>query len=269
MKIQIVSDLHLEFLCRSQIVEIADRISWRNTADVLILSGDICSLAPKTFQKFITFVDEIKDKYSNIIYVFDNHEYYGTSKQEMPRQYLRLLNNYYNLHILDNDFITLEDVTFYGTTLWFEETVEASMKRHYLNDYRCIQDFTPDDWCREAIKFIKEIASSSSSSPDDETKKVLITHHVPHSRFISEKYVGNEMNCFYLTEIGKVLDKFDLVTFGHSHESVDQQFSDRCHAISNPRGYLKAPDTCISYSDSSSSTEGSNDKFQYQLLVEV
>lgn len=103
----------------------------------------------------------------------------------------------------------------------------------------------------------------------DENKKVLITHHVPHSRFISEKYVGNEMNCFYLTEIGKYLDKFDLVTFGHSHESVYQQFSDRCHAISNPRGYLKAPDTCISYSNSSSNTEGSNDKFQYQLIVEV
>lgn len=251
MKIQIVSDLHLEFLSRSQIIEIADRISWRNRADVLILAGDICSLAPKTFQKFTTFIDEIKDKYSNIIYVFGNHEYYGTSKQEVQRQYLRLLNNYYNLHILDNDSILINGITLYGTTLWFEETVEASMKRQYLNDYRCIQNFTPDVWCREAIKFIKSI-------PDEETKKVLITHHVPHSRFISEKYVGNEMNCFYLNEIRKYLNKFDLVTFGHSHESVDQQFSVRCHAISNPRGYVDSVEA-----------EGSNHKFQYQLVVEV
>lgn len=252
MKIQVVSDLHLEFLCRSQIVELADRISWKNSADVLVLAGDICSLADKTYFKLITFLDEIIDRYNYFVYVFGNHEYYGCSVKEVERKYLRLLNayNYDNFFVLDTESITLEDVTFYGTTLWFEETVETSLKRCYMNDYRKIQDFTPNDWSRKAIKFIKSI-------PDDENKKVLITHHVPHSRFISEKYVGNEMDCFYLNEIGKYLDKFDLVTFGHSHESVNYQFSERTRAISNPRGYVDK------------NNEGSNDKFQYQLIVEV
>jgi Icc-related predicted phosphoesterase len=260
MKIQIVSDLHLEFLNFEQTVRLASRLSITSTAEILILAGDICSW--RDMINLYTFLDILVDRYQEIIYVLDNHEYYGCSPQEVKSRKTNLEKYCYsNVSVLENESSSIEDITFYGTTLWFEENVDTSMNRYYMNDYRCIQDFNPDAWSRKAIQFIKNIS-------DDESKKVLITHHIPHSRFISEKYVGNEMNCFYLNEIGKYLNKFDLVTFEHSHESVDYQFSDRCRAISNPRGYLKAPDTCISYSNNSS-TEGSNDKFQYQLIVEV
>lgn len=259
MKVQLLSDLHLEFLNKEQVEELADRISYKTSADVLILSGDICSLSPKYLNKLDIFLDYIEDSYSDIIYVLGNHEYYRTSKQEVHELGHKLSKYYFNFHILenskvslrDNESVTLGDITFYGTTLWFEETVEASLMRYSLNDYSYIKDFTPDIWCREAIQFIKNVE-------DSESKKVLITHHVPHSRFISPRYVGNDMNCFYLTEIGKYLNKFDLVTFGHSHDSVNYQFSDRTLAMSNPRGYL-----------TNKNNEGENDKFEYQLVVEV
>lgn len=251
MKIQIVSDLHLEFLNNEQVEELADKISHNISVDVLILSGDICSLSSKSIDKLYTFLDVIEDSYPDIIYVLGNHEYYGTSKQEVHELGHKLGKKYNNLHILENNSLVLGDVTFYGTTLWFEETVEASLMRYSLNDYRYIKDFTPDVWCRKAISYIRSI-------PDDSSKKVLITHHVPHSRFVSPRYVGNNMNCFYLTEIGKYLNKFDLVTFGHSHDSSHYQFSDRTLALSNPRGYVDSP-----------SLEGTNDKFEYQLIVEV
>lgn len=266
MKVQIVSDLHLEFLSKDQVVEIADRITYKSPADILILAGDICSWSEKRVDRLDTFLDKVVNIYDNVLYVLGNHEYYGCSYSEVQITKRKLEYEWDNLSILDNEEITIDSLgnitTFYGTTLWFEETVDTSLLRYYMNDYAAIRDFTPDDWSRKAIQFIKNI-------PDDKNKKVLITHHVPHSRFISDKYTEGKMNCFYLNEIGKYLDKFDLVTFGHSHESVDYQFSDRTKAISNPRGYLKAPDTCISYLNSSSSTEGSNDKFQYQLIVEV
>ena len=249
MKVQIVSDLHLEFLSYNQVVEIADRISYNNTAEVLILPGDICSFANHSSSNLCYFLGLMRKRYPHIIYVLGNHEHYGTSKKNIENLQSNLFEGL-NIHILENNSVCIGDINFYGTTLWFEENVDTSMNRYYMNDYRCIQDFDPDAWSRKAIQFIKSI-------PNDEGKKILITHHVPHSRFISEKYVGNDMNCFYLNEVGKFLDKFDLVTFGHSHESVDYQFSDRCRAISNPRGYLDSPN------------EGSNDKFQYQLIVEV
>jgi predicted phosphodiesterase len=250
MKLQIVSDLHLEFLSDKQVVEVANRISNDSPAEVLILAGDICSLSERSVNKFTTFIDEIKDSYLKIIYVSGNHEYYGTSRQEIHELGHKIIKYRSNLHLLENKSITINNITFYGTTLWFEETVEAGTKRNYLNDYRYIQNFQPDLWSKKAIKFIKSI-------PNDPTKKVLITHHVPHSRFISPKYVGSDMNCFYINEIGKYLGKFDLVTFGHSHDSVNQQFSERTLAISNPRGYVN------------SGNEGENDKFEYQLIVEV
>jgi predicted phosphodiesterase len=251
MKVQLVSDLHLEFLNREQIVELADRVSYKSNAKVLILSGDICSLSSKSIDKLYIFLNAIEDSYSDIIYILGNHEYYGTSKQEVHELGHKFSKKYSNLHILDNESVTLENITFYGTTLWFKETVETSLIKYSLNDYRCIKDFTPDVWCRKAISYIRNI-------PDDESKKVLITHHVPNSRFISPKYVGNDMNCFYLNEIGEYLNKFDLVIFGHSHDSVNYQFSDRTLALSNPRGYLN-----------SKNNEGENDKFNYRLLIEV
>jgi len=252
--LQIVSDLHLEFLSSDQVKELADRITYRTSGDTLILAGDICSWSEKRISRLDTFLDCVANTYDHILYVLGNHEYYGCSYSEVQNTKRKLENEWDNLSILDNDEITIDvlgnSTTFYGTTLWFDETIQTQLLKYNLNDYRCIQDFNPDAWSRKAIQFIKNIQ-------DDESKKVLITHHVPHTRFISEKYVGNEMNCFYLNEVGKFLDKFDLVTFGHSHESVDCQFSDRCRAISNPRGYID------------SGNEGSNDKFQYQLVVEI
>jgi len=261
MKIQLVSDLHLEFLIPVQVIELADRISYKTPASTLIMSGDICALNKRSSGNLSHFLDVVQDRYENILYVLGNHEYYGTSYEEVHNLLEKRIKYIPNLYVLENNSEKIEDITFYGTSLWFEETIETNLLKYNLNDYRCIKDFTPDKWSREAIKFIKNIE-------DSESKKVLITHHVPHSRFISPKYVGNEMNCFYLNDIGKFLDKFDLAVFGHSHDSIDQQFSDRCRAISNPRGYPKTPNTCITYPNSSS-TEGENNKFQYQLIVEV
>lgn len=251
MKIQIVSDLHLEFLNIEQVEELAGRMSYKTIAEVLILSGDICSFSSNSINNLYTFLDVLKDNYSDIIYVLGNHEYYGTSKQEVHELGHKLSRYYFNFHILENESVVLKDITFYGTTLWFKETVETSLIRYSLNDYRYIKDFTPDIWCRKALSYICNI-------PDSESKKVLVTHHVPHSRFISFKYVSDEMNCFYLNEIGKYLNKFDLVTFGHSHDSVNYQFSERTLAMSNPRGYIDFPNL-----------EGTNEKFEYQLIVEV
>lgn len=253
MKIQLVSDLHLEFLIPEQVEELANRISYNTKADVLVLAGDICAFNRRSIANLYTFLDAIEDKYQYIIYIFGNHEYYGTSYEEV-KDIVEKLRYYFNLYILENNSLTIKElgnITLYGTTLWFEETIETNLLKYNLNDYRHIKDFTPDKWSREAIQYIKNIENNGS-------KKVLITHHVPHSRFISPKYVGNEMNCFYLNEIGKYLDKFDLAVFGHSHDSVDQQFSDRCRAVSNPRGYVD-----------STGNERENDKFQYQLILEV
>lgn len=251
MKVQIVSDLHLEFLTIVQVIEVAEKISYNTSADVLVLAGDICSLNKRSSENLSYFLDRVQDKYEDVIYVMGNHEYYGTSYSDVKELMKKTVKYRPNLSVLENESVTIGDITFYGTTLWFEETVKSSLIKYNLSDYRCIKEFTPYEYCREAIKFIKGIE-------DTESKKVLITHHVPHSRFISPKYVEHEMNCFYLNEIGQYLNKFDLVTFGHSHDSVDHQFSNRTKAVSNPRGYVNFPQT-----------EGENDKFNYQLIVEV
>ena len=249
MKVQIASDLHLEFLSIEQVKELANRLSLNTIAHMLILAGDICSWNSKSLPNLYTFLDILKDRYENIIYVLGNHEYYGCSYSEVQTLKSKIKYKYHELSILENESLTIRGTTFYGTTLWFEETVEAQLLKYQLNDYRCIREFEPDKWAREAISFIKSI-------PQNDSRKVLTTHHVPRSIYISEKYVGSEMNCFYLNEIGKYLPKFELAIFGHSHSSVNHIREHNYRSISNPRGYPR-------------SSESENEDFNYQLVVEI
>jgi predicted phosphodiesterase len=76
MKVQLVSDLHLEF---SDCFDIKNE----NNADVLILGGDIM-LAEKVLKpeseygiRFRDFLKRMSFQFPHVIYIAGNHEFYG------------------------------------------------------------------------------------------------------------------------------------------------------------------------------------------------
>lgn len=134
MKIQIMSDLHLEF--SSQKFDISN-------CDVLILAGDI-HVGTKG-------VEWINNKVKNIpvIYVLGNHEYYNNSYPSLLHDCKDKANGS-NIHVLDNESLTLEDITFHCATLWTDfdlfgkpesSKIECEFK---MNDYHLIS-LEPDD----------------------------------------------------------------------------------------------------------------------------
>ena len=149
MKIALASDLHLEF----------GTISLTNdkNADVLILSGDImvaerlgdCDLLnlmgeATTSFRFHTFMQECSERFPNVIYVAGNHEHYDgdyaitLSKLKEKFSYLK------NVHILDKEQVTLNDITFIGGTLWTDMNKEDSLTlfhiKRAMNDFRIVEN---------------------------------------------------------------------------------------------------------------------------------
>lgn len=122
MKIAIASDLHLEF----------GPITLNNTdnADVLVLAGDICvardfELAYKKLyaenkraQRYLDFFEDVAPKFPHIIYIMGNHEHYHGDFAYTYGILKRALAHLPNIHVLDKQTFTLDDVTIIGGTLW-------------------------------------------------------------------------------------------------------------------------------------------------------
>ena len=150
MKIAIASDVHLEF---------GDLIlKNEENADVLILSGDICVAADfhksdpygilengKT-NRYTDFFICCANEFKNVIYVAGNHEHYNGDYAETFTILRKYLGSIPNLHILDKEHVTIDDVTFIGGTLWTDmnaqDPVTLAHIRGIMNDFRIIQNST-------------------------------------------------------------------------------------------------------------------------------
>src|SRR5690554_3685776 len=102
MKLQVYSDLHLEF----------EPLSPAPTdVDVIVLAGDIHIGDKGVLWALETFPDR------PVIYVLGNHEFY-THKYPGLITKLKSLAQGTNVHVLEKDSVKIDGVAFHGCTLW-------------------------------------------------------------------------------------------------------------------------------------------------------
>ncbi len=102
MKLLILSDLHLEF---------APFEAPKTDADVIILAGDTDIGLRGVEWARLHFPTK------PVLYILGNHEYYTKA---YPKLITELKNQTQDstIHVLENDAVTIDDVTFLGCTLW-------------------------------------------------------------------------------------------------------------------------------------------------------
>jgi predicted phosphodiesterase len=267
MKIQLVSDLHLEF---------ADiNIQNLDNVDVLILSGDICTAqdlhdhpAPMTphdaitipdlgrmqgkAQRFRDFFKRCSFQFPHVVYVMGNHEHYH-GKLDRSATYLQDEFNgmgLNNVHLLNNDTVEIDGVYFVGGTLWTDMNNHDALTlyhiEHMMNDFRVIRianenfkKFLPKRAIVEHIKTKQYIDVVLRELPED-AKVVVCTHHAPTFLSIGEQYKNDTlMNGGYASNLSEfILDhpKIKVWTHGHMHQHFDYTMGDT-RVICNPRGY--------------------------------
>jgi len=259
MRINLASDIHLEF----------GPIEIKNTegADLLILSGDICVAVQLTHKSvnedkrsraIHDFFEMCCNEYDNVIYIVGNHEHYNGDFQRTIPHLKEHLCHLDNLHILDKETVTIDDVTFIGGTLWtdmnkedpstlisisgmmndFIKVANGKLDNNSDKPYNRIKRLRPDDVVvdhKAMLEYIRTIVDDKHNQ-----KFVVVGHHAPSKLSTKPQYKDDyEMNGAYSSELSEfILDypQIKMWTHGHTHDTFDYLVGST-RVVCNPRGY--------------------------------
>ncbi|WP_024905192.1 metallophosphoesterase [Robbsia andropogonis] len=264
MKLLVLSDLHNEF---EPLLPDAAAVS---RADIVVLAGDIYT-KNRSVEWAQSFVN---DSAKPIILVAGNHEFYRGHFDRTLKK-LRDAARGTNVHFLEDEEVTLNDVRFLGCSLWtdfklYENDMSPAVcmrsAQSAMSDFRLIRatesfrKLYPADtvrrhetsraWLQRALD--KPFAGST----------VVVTHHAPSPRSIDIQFDGDELTPAYASDLEKLMgESVDVWIHGHMHTSFDYVVgsddatgSRGTRVVCNPRGY--APDHF-------------NPEFNPGLLIEV
>lgn len=241
MKIQIMSDLHLDIWRSANLIPAVDR-------DLLILAGDVMEMVevPKYAEFFRKQLEA-----SPILWVMGNHEYYLSSIEKVKQEFGYLEQEFPGLTILDDEvYFVRDDLMIIGSTYWTDMnnnsygTKCTAMK--YLNDFRVItyrgSALHPEDTVKfntDAVKFIDKTVRDSTF---DGMQKIVVTHHSPSYKSVHTKYyLAGLANYCYVSDHDVFVDnlgKYGVTHWihGHTHHPQEYMIGD-VQVLSNPIGY--------------------------------
>lgn len=232
MRIQIISDIHLEFGIRE--------FDFSKT-DLLILAGDV-SIGMAGFTWISARVKNIP-----VLYVLGNHEYYKNSYPKLLHK-LKKAAEGTNIHVLENDSVYFDGIAFHGCTLWSDFELLGDPRvagyecEQKMNDYKMIRRDPSYSRLRsidmhvmhnESLRWLEKSLSESTSKTN-----VVVPHHAPSIQSIPEKYRNDLVSAGYASNLESFIQrtKPDLWIHGHIHEAFDYYIGPT-RVICNPKGY--------------------------------
>lgn len=258
MKIQPVSDVHLEFFQENPAV---GRIGVHPEADVIVLAGDIDK--GEYSWRHAVELSQRAGKY--VVWVPGNHEFYHGDLAVLMRKY-RASRHDGVIALLDSTEV-LNGVRFVGGTLWTDfalyrgsvrmPEVEEAMAwvQSGLNDFRIVgDDGVPFTAAKSAVLHAQTRHHIESQlAVPFAGKTVVVTHHGPHRNSVHATYAPGQrvldsvyqlpgesrwwrLNPGFVSHLPEVVEKADLWIHGHIHNSMDYQVG-KCRVVANPRGY--------------------------------
>lgn len=135
MKIAITSDVHLEFGPLT--------LENKDNVDVLVLSGDIC-VAKKYNAKDNEFFHRVSQEFPNVIYLMGNHEHYDGDFATTESTIREQIERFTNIHFLERNLVTIDDVTFVGGTMWSDMNKRDAITMYHvgrrMNDFQIVKN---------------------------------------------------------------------------------------------------------------------------------
>lgn len=252
MKIQILSDLHLEFTMYEG--------AQAPDADVVVLAGDI-----HTGTDAVAWIE--KQFKVPVIYVAGNHEFYHHQKDRVMKD-LKERTKDTNIHFLDKETVEIDGVTFFGATFWTDFELNGDKDKAmnkaslYMNDYYAIRkDPGTALSTKDTLEEHKETIKALKEELNKHAQLVVVSHHGPTEKSIEEKYKKDPMGLSpaYASDLAPLIkgSGIDLWVHGHVHHNTDY----RCYStrvVTNPRGYQMKYDP-----------RPENPQFDKHMVVEV
>lgn len=240
MKAWIISDLHLEF-------GEAFRSPPPRDAEVLICAGDLLT---KGVVPSIEWLAANIAPIIPVVFVAGNHEFYRGFVKEGIRDARSLRENYPGVHFLENEEVTIGDVSFVGGTLWTDfrllgtdPALAMAAAKEGMNDYRKIK------YCKQPFRKFQPIHAyrmhhetraffETALTKRATRKTVVVTHHAPSPRSIPPEYGADQLSACYASDLeGLIVETTPVLWIhGHVHQGADYRIGNT-RVIANPRGY--------------------------------
>ncbi|WLA64916.1 metallophosphoesterase [Bradyrhizobium diazoefficiens] len=274
MRLWAMSDLHLE-LTRGWDLPSGEA---RPDFDVLIVAGD---LIPRMERGVAWLRERVPDR--PVIYVAGNHEPYGQDI-DIDLEKAKAAAAGTNVHVLQNETVRIDDVTFAGATLWTDFALNGDAHRAMItagdrmNDFKKIrisnyeQRFLPHHALTRHFKSVAFL-KSELRKPRREGRLVVVTHHAPVRQQSEAPRPENEraLDPAYRSDLtrlmvsgsddeGGLLRPADLWLYGHTHESFDAVIGETTRVVSNSKGYGPWPGHQRSWD---------NPHFDEKLIIEI
>jgi predicted phosphodiesterase len=228
MKIRLLSDLHMEG--HSYYYDYAGE-------DLVVLAGDI-----HTQNRHKNLLDQIPSNVK-VIMIAGNHEYYGSEFNSMNLFFAGLENRYPNFYYLQNESVCIDGVDFFGGTMFtdfnlYGYPVQAPREVVYgIADFSWIKKsdkrWTPQDHVTEHTKFCEYLEAWLQQ---EHTKRVVISHFVPHPVAADPQFEGSALNPYFIANMEQYMGWQGLWLFGHTHHAVDT-YVGATRLVCNPKGY--------------------------------
>jgi len=260
MKINLLSDLHLEFCPMPTLPG----------GETLFLAGDIMTAAftdkkrtdrQSTLRRkwFKDFLDEASEKWQKIYYVSGNHESYHGDITLTHKRLRDFVSKWPNVTYMENDCVPLTDNTMlFGATMWTDmkhrDPLVMERANRGMNDfagmisngrthvpYGVAQKWTADCSVTEHEATLNCISAALQEHPDKNF--VVMTHHTPSYMSIHPKYGNDPLNYAFSSDLSNlILDnpRIKVWVHGHTHDTFKYSIGD-CRIFCNPRGYTNNP----------------------------
>ncbi|MET3973021.1 metallophosphoesterase [Bradyrhizobium sp. S3.9.1] len=236
MRLWIMSDLHLESAPGWDLPPPDERPCF----DVLVVAGD---LVPGMERGVAWLAERVVDR--PVIYVAGNHELYGRDIDRTVSK-ARQVAAGSNVHVLQNETVTIGGVVFVGATLWTDFALfgnpDLAMRRaaDLMNDYRRIRKLRHTRRLRPVDTLVRHIESkrfiASAADGPKPGPMVVVSHHGCVKEAMKVGSETDVLSAAYTSDCPELLDDIDLWIYGHTHEYRDFTVG-RTRIVSNAKGY--------------------------------
>lgn len=237
MKLQIVSDLHIEY--RSD--NVPDPLSLITpSADILIMAGDIGSFYK--YDQLKTFLNRLCPYFKVVIYVPGNHEFYNQKGYESKRMstlfksFIKIEESIKNLFILNRSSLQIGNICIVGCTLWSESNV---MIPKFIVRIQDMNTKIYNEKHKGDLLYIKKMIKYCN---ENNLKLVVVTHHCPtYSVITSKNKLRDKYISLYASNLDYLLTKESVHTWicGHIHINFDKITEGGTRLIGNQNGKPK------------------------------
>ncbi|WP_033425500.1 metallophosphoesterase [Arsukibacterium perlucidum] len=232
MKLQFLSDIHLEF---------GDFEVPRIDADVLVVAGDLHT-GTKGAEWLLAQNFDIP-----VIYVLGNHEYYKQTYPVLQGKIREVLAGS-SVYFLENQFVDIDGVRFHGATLWtdFEIFGDARLTgfecQQRMNDFKKIKrapnysKIRPQDIAaihKQSLNWLENSLAQSTVATN-----VVVSHHAPSIKSVPDGEQSNPIIGAYVSDLEATMRRHNIALWvhGHIHSNADY-YVHGCRVVCNPRGY--------------------------------